>query len=307
MSQFESFLESYSGGNFPPTDATGFSHDERQVGNNTMSTFNSNSNNVHNINPNTNTNNYNNNSNNMNMNIKREEIDEFLNSSVDIKRQLSQSFGGGSGGPAHHGGVSKPQSRRSSVYIKSQEGSDAEDNEGTEEDKEQGNERKRRDNINDKIQELLTLIPSEYFATPATTTNSATGKDESLMKKEASPSAASPTDDDVNNTVAKTGTKDGKPNKGQILTKSVEYLQNLQNLIDENNRKEVELIMKLETLKLKKRNNGKVQDGVPIRIGYTSAERALGEIGVGPCSDEYFKSVLVKSANSNKSGRKNSI
>ncbi|KAG5421178.1 RTG1 [Candida metapsilosis] len=247
--------------------------------------------------------------------IKRENFDDFLSGSADIKRQLSQSFsagggggggvgGGGSGGyggssalggnTAHHGGISKPHSRRNSAYIKSQEGSDAEDNNENDDENNPGNERKRRDNINDKIQELLTLIPSEFFEV----------KDDVKVKKETSPSERSPNEDDVNNTAGKTGTKDGKPNKGQILTKAVEYLQSLQNLIDENNRKEVELIMKLETLKLKQKNHGVVNDSVPIRIGYTSAERALGEIGVGPCSEDYFKGVLVKSANASKSSRK---
>ncbi|KAI5955525.1 RTG1 [Candida theae] len=252
--------------------------------------------------------------------IRRENFDDFLSGSADIKRQLSQSFsgvgggggGGGSssnnsggiGGPsglgsnaAHHGGISKPHSRRNSAYVKSQEGSDAEDYNDNDNDNEnsQGHDRKRRDNINDTIQELLTLIPKEFFEV----------KEDVKVKKELSPSERSPNDDDVNNASGKTGTKDGKPNKGQILTKAVEYLQSLQNLIDENNRKEVELIMKLETLKLKQKNSGVLNESVPIRIGYTSAERALGEIGVGPCSEDYFKSVLVKSANASKSSRKN--
>ncbi|KAI5951019.1 RTG1 [Candida jiufengensis] len=270
--------------------------------------------------------------------IKRENFDEFLSGSLDIKRQLSQSLGVGSSNSYngssssyqqhqqhHHGGISKPHSRRNSAYIRSQEGSDNEqddevdenninkqfsnDNngglEGDDDDKDQGNERKRRDNINDKIQELLTLIPNEYFITKedsTSTQNLTTTK----IKKEESPIEKSPSEEDINNTVSKTGTKDGKPNKGQILTKSVEYLQSLQNLIDENNRKEVELIMKLENLKLKKSKHQQLNNGenVPIRIGYTSAERALGEIGVGPCSEDYFKDVLVKSANSSKSSRK---
>ncbi|CAK9436071.1 uncharacterized protein LODBEIA_P06290 [Lodderomyces beijingensis] len=294
MSQFESFLENYNRGSYTGSSATGAG------GHNGA-------------------------------NIKRESFDEFLGNSSDIKKQLSQSFGGGGSGglsggglggslgsggigggggslgsmntALHYGGgISKPHSRRNSAYIKPQETSDAEDNDdddgaGGADAKDQGNERKRRDNINDKIQELLKLIPSEYFAT--------TQKDEP-SRNEPSPGEKSPSEEDINNTVSKTGTKDGKPNKGQILTKSVEYLQNLQNLIDENNRKEVELILKLESLKLKHKNGGQVQEGVPVRIGYTSAERALGEIGVGPCSEDYFKNILVRSANSSKSGRKNS-
>ncbi|KAI5963553.1 RTG1 [Candida pseudojiufengensis] len=290
--------------------------------------------------------------------IKRENFDEFISGSLDIKRQLSQSLGGGggiSGGISgnnnsytntnayqhHHGGISKPHSRRNSTYIRSHEGSDNEqdyeeddqidnnnsnknrnnkhrdtnddenEQDNEDDDKDQGNERKRRDNINDKIQELLTLIPQEYFITKDESTSTNTSK----IKKESSPppftNEKSPSEEDINNTVSKTGTKDGKPNKGQILTKSVEYLQYLQNLIDENNRKEVELIMKLENLKLQKKQNklnnssgNNNKQNLPIRIGYTSAEKALGEIGVGPCSEEYFKDVLVKSANSSKSSRK---
>ena len=78
----------------------------------------------------------------------------------------------------------------------------------------------------------------------------------------------------------------------------------MQNSIDENNRKEVELIMRLKTLELKASNQP--TQNIPIRIGYTSAEKALGEIGVGPCSEQYFKDVLVKAASTSKSGRRGS-
>lgn len=98
-------------------------------------------------------------------------------------------------------------------------------------------ERKRRDNINDKIQELLMIIPATFF-----------------YENEKS-----------------TGTKDGKPNKGQILSKSVEYIQYLQNEIDFKNRKEVELIYKLKKLNFDTSN-----------FANTSAEIGLGKIGVGP-------------------------
>lgn len=213
--------------------------------------------------------------------IQTENVDNFLSKSLDIKKQLSQSFQGG--GAGSHGGITKPTSRRNSVMIKSNQGSDNED-----EDENQGNERKRRDNINEKIQELLTLIPAELFQDKETDSNT---KEEG---EEAEIAAA----------MKNSGTKDGKPNKGQILTKSVEYLQFLQNLIDENNRKEVELIMKLKTLELQLEKRAL---NVPISVGHTSAERALGKIGVGPLSDGYFKSVLVNSASGSKSGRRGSI
>ncbi|ODV77947.1 uncharacterized protein CANTADRAFT_54267 [Suhomyces tanzawaensis NRRL Y-17324] len=216
------------------------------------------------------------------INVKNENVDNLLSKSLDIKKQLSQSFQGGGGGS--FGGVTKPQSRKNSVMaIKSNHGSDNEDDD----DDGQGNERKRRDNINDKIQELLTLIPAEFFQDSAAEISRA--KDD--KSEEAEIAAA----------VKNSGTKDGKPNKGQILTKSVEYLQYLQNMIDENNRKEVELIMKLKSLELQLQ--GKSAD-VPISVGHTSAERALGKIGVGPLSDDYFKMVLVNSANTNKSGQR---
>ena len=227
------------------------------------------------------------------INIKQEDFDSVLSGSLDVKKQLSLSLntaGVGIGSSYGNGGISKPQSRRNSTYIKSHEGSDNED-EDDQNDKDVGNERKRRDNINDKIQELLTLIPSEFFQSN-TDNNTKTGT--KVVKEN------SPEDDAVKNS----GTKDGKPNKGQILTKSVEYLHYLQNLIDENNRKEVELIMRLKTLELKAAN--RPSENIPIRIGYTSAEKALGEIGVGPCSEEYFKNVLIKSASTSKSGRRGS-
>jgi hypothetical protein len=85
-------------------------------------------------------------------------------------------------------------------------------------------------------------------------------------------------------TMKSSGTKDGKPNKGQILTSSVEYIQHLQNVIDQNNRKETELLIRLQGLSPQSN----------IKLTPTSAEIALGEIGVGTESDEYFKSVLLK-------------
>lgn len=185
--------------------------------------------------------------------------------SIDIKRQLSQSLGGSNS--VTHGGISKPSSRRGSlVPIKLNESDKRDDDD----DEDGGNERKRRDNINDKIQELLMLVPEEWFK-------------ENITGKETEEELA----------MKNSGTKDGKPNKGQILTKSVEYIQYLQNLIDENNRKEVELLLKLKNLGLGNKDS----------IGHTSAEVALGKIGVGPLSDEYFRNVLVESANTNKAHR----
>lgn len=183
---------------------------------------------------------------------------ELLSKSFDIKKQLSQSFHGG----GSLGGVSKPHSRANLTFHVRLDQDDEDDPE------EQGNERKRRDNINERIQELLTLIPPEYFQESAKDSG-LSGYEESISKS--------------------TGTKDGKPNKGQVLSKAVEYIQSLQNLIDENNRKEVELQFKLKALQMKQQ--GKVN--VSILAETTSAELALGEIGVGPHAEEYLKNVLI--------------
>lgn len=211
-----------------------------------------------------------------NINLKQDN-DNILSNSLDIKRQLSQSLGNAGGNSGSHGGINKPQSRRSSIVpIRSNDASENDDNDRNgDDDDDQGNERKRRDNINDKIQELLLLVPKEFF-------------------QEAPGSMLKETEEDL--AVKNSGTKDGKPNKGQILTKSVEYIQYLQNLIDENNRKEVEMLMKLRKLEMKP------NDGQP--MPHTSAERTLGEIGVGPLSTHYFKKILVNSANSNKASQR---
>lgn len=101
-------------------------------------------------------------------------------------------------------------------------------------------DRKRKDNINQKIQELHDLIPREFFA--------------DLGEKN-------------------TGTKDGKPNKGQILSKSVDYILWLQNEVDVRNRREVELALVLKSVGGRPRDNS------------TVAETMLAKIGVGPLAE----------------------
>ncbi|GMG44443.1 unnamed protein product [Ambrosiozyma monospora] len=110
-------------------------------------------------------------------------------------------------------------------------------------------DRKRRDNMNEKIQELLELIPKSFFED---------SKDKS------------------------SGTKDGKPNKGQILSKSVDYINWLQAQIDERNRKEVELSIKLRNLEIS--NNVPVSKRM--NLLHTSAEIGLSRIGVGPLAEQ---------------------
>ena len=146
----------------------------------------------------------------------------------------------------------------------------------------------------------MTLIPPELFQdTNKDAKNSGKTKDVDSDERD----KLATDENEIAAAMKNSGTKDGKPNKGQILTKSVEYLQYLQNLIDENNHKEVELIMKLRTLELRSQNKS---SNIPINVGTTSAEKALGKIGVGPMSEEYFKNVLVRSAASGRSQRRGS-
>ncbi|KAH3671637.1 hypothetical protein OGAPHI_000342 [Ogataea philodendri] len=114
-------------------------------------------------------------------------------------------------------------------------------------------DKKRKDNMNEKIYELYDAIPEELFQT---------------SKDKAS------------------GTKDGKPNKGQILSKAVEYITHLQGEIDEKNRKEVELSIRLRNLEIS--NN--VPASKRFNLLHTSAELGLAKIGVGPLAQELNES-----------------
>lgn len=141
------------------------------------------------------------------------------------------------------------------------------------------NDRRRRDNINERIQELLEMIPDELFdsyyahmaegGTPgsSTATPGATPND-TLAAAVAAAVAAKPRG---------SGTRDGKPNKGQILTQTVEFITLLQNSVDTKNREEMELIAKVKHLS--KKTGTIVND---IDLEHTSAEVELSKIGVGP-------------------------
>lgn len=151
-------------------------------------------------------------------------------------------------------------------------------------------DRKRRDNINERIQELLTLIPSEYFqeyyaTSNNSSSNSATPGAISGAHSGGGAGSSNSEDSTVGTPISSfgtpkpkgTGTRDGRPNKGQILTQAVEYINKLQNQVDAKNREEVECILKLS--KLAKIAGVKVTD---INLENTSAEIELGRIGVGP-------------------------
>lgn len=128
-------------------------------------------------------------------------------------------------------------------------------------------DRKRRDNINERIQELLTIIPGDFFT--------------EYTKNGVNIDSGSTLNDIKNGSTTPkakgTGTRDGKPNKGQILTQAVEFITYLQNQIDTNNREEVDLIAKLQELN---RKTGVVIND--INLENTSAEEMLSKVGVGP-------------------------
>ncbi|CCK72544.1 Rtg1p KNAG_0K01790 [Huiozyma naganishii CBS 8797] len=128
------------------------------------------------------------------------------------------------------------------------------------------NDRKRRDNINERIQELLQLIPREYFQ------EYYNGSKDLPPPEEETPNASK---------LKGTGTRDGKPNKGQILTQAVEYITQLQNEVDSRNREEVELMLKVQ--KLGKTTGTLIDD---INLEDTSAEIELSRIGVGPLAGD---------------------
>lgn len=126
-------------------------------------------------------------------------------------------------------------------------------------------ERKRRDNINERIQELGAIIPLQFF---------------DLSKEKSS------------------GTKDGKPNKGQILSKSIEYVEFLQDKIDENNKKEIELLIILKKLEEIKQLPDNLRPSKSL-FKHTSAEIELSNIGVGPLAENSNKTNNTTSNNNN--------
>ncbi|KAK6463726.1 hypothetical protein DFJ63DRAFT_335242 [Scheffersomyces coipomensis] len=223
--------------------------------------------------------------------IKHENVDDIFNRN-DVRKQLSQSFQNAGSGIHITGGINKPQSRKGSIIpnIRSNNASDDEDDNGNT----KSNDKKeipKPDMVTLRIQELLTLIPNDMF--------------QDMVKNKKSPIKDEPNDDDLDDEDEDgktTGTKDGKPNKGQILTKSLEYIDILQKQIDDNNHAEATLKLKLRDLE--KKANLLSSD---LALRPTSGERALGEIGIGnnpALTDTYYKRVLVSSANTNKAAQR---
>ncbi|SCU91509.1 LAFA_0F04192g1_1 [Lachancea sp. 'fantastica'] len=142
------------------------------------------------------------------------------------------------------------------------------------------NDRRRRDNLNDKMQTLLQVIPEEMFQEYYRRKDSKDMKDSlELDGGHNTPGSGNVTGGgSASSSKPKgTGTKDGKPNKGQILTQAVEYMTKLQAQVDTRNREEVELILRVK--ELSKKTGVALTD---INLDNTSAEIALARIGVGP-------------------------
>lgn len=129
-------------------------------------------------------------------------------------------------------------------------------------------DRRRRDDINGKIQALCSMIPDEFFQENSGSTGSITTNEQTPVGTPGTPLAGRQRGP---------GTKDGRPNKGQILTQAVEYVTHLQGLVDQNNRQEVALMLELQ--KLARDSGVNVTD---MDLENTSAEVALAKIGVGP-------------------------
>lgn len=119
-------------------------------------------------------------------------------------------------------------------------------------------ERRRRDQINDRIQELARLIPEEFMNTPLRSS-----------ANPSSPLSASP---------ATHHAPDGtiKPNKGVILRKSVDYIKTLQDACREQQRRTKLLEEELRKRGVDPRMLADV-DEEPTSGGFTGLETINGE------------------------------
>lgn len=131
----------------------------------------------------------------------------------------------------------------------------------------------KRGNINELIQELLTIIPEPFFQEYYRKNSDPKVKEEYLSRSKGASANAN------------------KPTKGQILTQAVEYVNSLQEQVDLKNREEVELILKIK--ELSKETGSIVND---LNLDNTSAEIALARIGVGPLAGMYEKETISNHA-----------
>ncbi|KAK7206426.1 helix-loop-helix DNA-binding domain-containing protein [Myxozyma melibiosi] len=124
-------------------------------------------------------------------------------------------------------------------------------------------ERRRRDNINEKIQELASLIPEHLLEGTGFTHNNNPGSGVnvgSVGTEVSTPGGTSGTPGLSASAAAALG-RDGKPNKGIILKKSVDYIRQLQLAQEELRRKNEELEKRLQRLELRDGNDENLRVG----------------------------------------------
>ncbi|KAH8101961.1 HLH-domain-containing protein [Cristinia sonorae] len=114
-------------------------------------------------------------------------------------------------------------------------------------------ERRRRDNINEKISELATLIPECLLDPSATPSSALATNDDGLLSPTSPVGGFDGEDDKDSGKDGKDSGKDGKEsgavkaNKGMILRKSVEYIRYLQELVSAQASRNRDLEQQLQT------------------------------------------------------------
>ncbi|KAK9454554.1 helix-loop-helix DNA-binding domain-containing protein [Dipodascopsis uninucleata] len=149
-------------------------------------------------------------------------------------------------------------------------------------------ERRRRDIINEKIQELASLIPEHLLLGAATSTNTSasTGNAAGVNSGSVGTDASTPggfSSTPVSSAVAAAAGKDGKPNKGIILRKSVDYIRQLQTILEEQKRRNVELELRVQSLEKQQGITRNMESG-PSSISQQSGESNSG-LGISSSSD----------------------
>ncbi|KAK9241378.1 helix-loop-helix DNA-binding domain-containing protein [Lipomyces kononenkoae] len=109
-------------------------------------------------------------------------------------------------------------------------------------------ERRRRDNINEKIQELASLIPEHLLAGTGFSSGGSGGAGVNSGSFGTEVSTPGGTASTPSAAAAAAAGKDGKPNKGIILRKSVDYIRQLQTILEEQRRRNEELERKVQKL-----------------------------------------------------------
>ncbi|KAK9477041.1 helix-loop-helix DNA-binding domain-containing protein [Lipomyces japonicus] len=141
-------------------------------------------------------------------------------------------------------------------------------------------ERRRRDNINEKIQELALLIPEPFLSGTGFANGSGgvgsgvnsgsvgtDGGDTPVAGTSATGAGTTAMTAGINSGTPITAAsaaalgKDGKPNKGIILRKSVDYIRQLQAVLEEQRRKNEELERQVTLLQQQQQQQQQQQEG----------------------------------------------